>query len=156
GDRDRLRVVALLLGPPRLARAIGHGLVLQRALAPLVADRAVEGGVDEEELEDAVLGLLHAVGRGGDLHVGAALDQPAGLERGAAAGVDLDQAHAAHADRLHARVVAEARDVGAVPLARVDQQLAALDVDLLAVDGDRDGVGDRAGAGTFAHQPPTP
>ena len=33
-------------------------LVLQRALAALVAHRAVERVVDEQELEDAVLGLL--------------------------------------------------------------------------------------------------
>ena len=57
-DRDRLLEVALLLDEPALARAVGHRLVLQRALAALVADRAVERVVDEEELEDAVLGLL--------------------------------------------------------------------------------------------------
>ena len=37
---------------------------------------------------------------------------------------DLDQAHAAHADRLHALVPAEARDVDAVVLRGLDQQLA--------------------------------
>ena len=42
GDGDRLGVVPLLLDPARLARAVGHGLVLQRALAALVAHRAVE------------------------------------------------------------------------------------------------------------------
>ena len=68
-DRDRLLVVALLLDEAALARAVGHGLVLERALAALVADRAVERVVDEEELEDAVLGLLGDRGLGVDLHV---------------------------------------------------------------------------------------
>ena len=55
--RDGLLEVALLLDEAGLARAVGHGLVLERALAALVADRAVERVVDEQELEHAVLGL---------------------------------------------------------------------------------------------------
>src|SRR4051812_49713747 len=39
-------------------------------------------------------------------------------------GVDVDDAHTAHPDRLHARVVAEARDEDAVLLGRGDDQLA--------------------------------
>ena len=50
-----------------LARAVGQGLVLQGALAPLVAHRAVERVVDQQELEDAVLGLLDLVGVGDHL-----------------------------------------------------------------------------------------
>ena len=61
---------------------------------------------------------------------GGALDHAARLQRGAPAGVDLDEAHAAHADRVHPRVVAEARDVDAVPLGGVDDQLALAGVDL--------------------------
>ena len=57
-ERDGLGVVALLLDEAALAGAVGDGLVLQGALAALVADRAVQRVVDEEELEDAVLGLL--------------------------------------------------------------------------------------------------
>jgi hypothetical protein len=59
GDGDRLLVVPLLLDEPALARAEGHGVVLEGALAALVAHRAVERVVDEQELEDPVLGLLH-------------------------------------------------------------------------------------------------
>ena len=73
-------------------------------------------------------------------HAVAALDHAARLQRRAATGVDLDEAHAAHADRVHPRVVAEPGDVGAGALARVDEQLALLGDDLVAVDGD----GDRA------------
>ena len=42
GQRDRLLEVALLLEEPGVARAVRERLVLQRALAALVADRAVE------------------------------------------------------------------------------------------------------------------
>ena len=103
---------------------VGERLVLERALAALVADRAVERVVGQQELEHAVLGLLHLVDAGDDLHALGDLDEARRLQRGAARALDLDQAHAAHADRLHARVVAKARDVGPGPLGRLDDQLA--------------------------------
>ena len=42
----------------RLGPAVAHRLVLQRALAALVADRAVERVVDEQQLHDALLRLV--------------------------------------------------------------------------------------------------
>ena len=140
-DHDRLLEVPLLLHEPALARAVGERLVLERALAALVAHGAVERVVDEEELEDAVLRLLGDLALGVDLHVGRDGDHAGGLEGGAAAGVDLDDAHPAHADRLHPRVVAEARDVGAVALGGLDHELAGLRLDLLAVDREEHGLG---------------
>ena len=125
-DGDGLLEVALLLNEAGLARAVGQGLVLQRALAALVAHRAVERVVGQQELEHAVLGLLHLLRGGVDDHAVAGLDEAGRLQRGAARALHLDQAHAAHADGLHARVVAEARDVGPGPLRRGDQQLALL------------------------------
>jgi hypothetical protein len=56
-DRDRLLERLLLEGHPRVAGAVTERQVLQRALAPLVADRAVERMVDEDELERGVLAL---------------------------------------------------------------------------------------------------
>ena len=50
-DRDRLLEVALLLDVAALARAVAERLVLQRALAALVADRAVERVVGEQQLD---------------------------------------------------------------------------------------------------------
>jgi hypothetical protein len=47
---------------PALARAEGVREVLQRALAALVADGAVERMVDEQELEDAGAGVDHVGG----------------------------------------------------------------------------------------------
>ena len=143
-DRDRLLEVALLLDEAALARAVGQRLVLQRALAALVADRAVERVVDQQELEHAVLGLL------GDLADSVSTTMPAatwimqaGCSAGPAARVDLDEAHAAHAHRLHALVVAEARDVDAGPLGGVDDQLALARPRRRAVD--RDGSRCRTG-----------
>ena len=112
-DRDRLLEVALLLDVPALARAVRVRLVLQRALAALVTHRAVERVVGEEELEHALLGPLDA-GRGGahDLALGDRRHAADDHHR-AARTLDFDEALAAHADRPHARVVAEPRHVGA-------------------------------------------
>ena len=54
-DRDRLLEGELLEAHPRVAGPVAEGEVLQRALAALVADGAVERVVDEDELERRVL-----------------------------------------------------------------------------------------------------
>ena len=68
-DRDRLLEVPLLLDVAALAGTVAERLVLQRALAALVADRAVERVVGEEQLEDALLGPPRQRRLGVDLHV---------------------------------------------------------------------------------------
>jgi hypothetical protein len=50
---------ALVVGEAAGVEAIGHGLVLQVALAALVADRAVERVVDQQEFQHALARLLH-------------------------------------------------------------------------------------------------
>ena len=109
-QRERLLEVALGLDEARDAAAPAERVVLQRALAALVADRAVERVVDEQELEDGLLRLLHP--RRVRVHDHAVLD------RGRAAGLqlrdalDLDEAHAAGADRrAELRLVTEDRDL---------------------------------------------
>ena len=57
-DGQRLGEVTLLLDESRLSWAVDKGLVLERALTALVADRAVQRVVGEQELEHAVLRLL--------------------------------------------------------------------------------------------------
>ena len=104
-------------------------LVLQWTLAALVADRAVERVVGEQELEDAVLGLLHLLRVGDDVHAVVHLDVAGRLQRRAPRPVDFDEAHAAHADRLHARVVAEARHVVAGALGGFDDEFAGCGLD---------------------------
>ena len=137
GDGDGLLEVALLLDEPRLPGAVGQGLVLQGALATLVAHRAVERVVDEQELEHAVLGLLDLVGVGHHRRALLHLDVAAGLQRRSPGPADLDQAHPAHPDRLHPRVVTEPGDEGPRPLGRGDEHLALPPTDLPAVEGER-------------------
>ena len=58
GDGDRLREGALDVLEAGLGAAVGHRLVLQRAFAALVADRAVQRVVDQQQLHHAVLRLV--------------------------------------------------------------------------------------------------
>ena len=58
GQWDRLGEGALGAVEAGLGAAVGHRLVLQRALAALVADRAVQRVVDQQQLHDAVLRLV--------------------------------------------------------------------------------------------------
>jgi hypothetical protein len=98
-ERDRLLEVALLLDVPALARTVAERLVLQRALAALVADGAVERVVDQQQLEDALLCPFDRVGGGvHDLAVGHRGHARHDHHR-AAGTLHLDQALTAHADR---------------------------------------------------------
>jgi hypothetical protein len=98
-DRDRLLEGPLREGVTRHRRAPAERQVLERALAAFVADRAVERMVDEDELEGRVLpvgGRLRGLG-GADDHSVRRRQGAAGLELRHA--LDLDEAHAAGADR---------------------------------------------------------
>ncbi len=95
---ERLLEVALGLDEARGARARAVGDVLQRALAALVADRAVERVVDEQELDHRALGVVHALGLRVDDH--AVLDRRRARGLQLRDPLDLDQAHAAGADGL--------------------------------------------------------
>ncbi len=139
-DRDGLLVVALLLHESALARAVAERLVLQRALAALVTDGAVERMVREEQLDHPLLRALDllrlcahdlAVGHGG--HARHDHHRPARA-------LHLHHALAAHADAAHARVVAEARDVLALTVGGSDDELALARGDRAAVDRDAHGV----------------
>ena len=134
---ERLAEVALGLDEARRARAPAVGDVLQRALAALVADRAVERVVDEQELDHRALRVVHALGLRVDDH--AVLDRrgAAGLQLRDA--LDLDQAHAARADGLaELGLVAEDRDLDVAVLGGVDEHRVLRRGDLAAVDRERD------------------
>ena len=62
GQTQRLAVGALRIGETGLCATIGHCLVLQGALATLIADRAVQRVVDQQELHHAMLCLLGNLG----------------------------------------------------------------------------------------------
>ena len=136
-DRAHIFVVdrALVLVVAREAAAIGHRLVLQVALAALVADRAIERVVDEQELHHPLARLLDHRGVGADrLAVGGG--QRAARLRLGRPRRDLDQAHPAIAGDAEPLVIAEARDFLPRQLARLEHGRALRDLDLDAVDGD--------------------
>jgi hypothetical protein len=146
-ELERLLEVALGIGEAALARAPSHRDVLERALAALVADRAVERVIDEQEFDDRVLRLLHPVGLGVDDHSVA--------DRGRAGGLklrhplDLDQAHPAGADRIaELRLVTEDRDLDVAHLGRVVEHHPLGGRHLAAVDDQGHRVADLAGQAT--------
>ena len=136
-DRAHVLVVdrPLVLLEPRARAAIGDRLVLQVALAALVADRAVQRVVDEQELHHPFAGLLdHRAICADRLAIGGG--QSATRLRLGRPGSNLDQAHAAIAGDRQPLVVAEARDLLAGKLARLQHGRALRDLELDAVDGD--------------------
>jgi hypothetical protein len=118
--------------------AIGHRLVLQVALAALVADRAIERVVDEQELHHPLARLLDH-GRVGLDHRRLAFRagaQVAHLHRAGGGGFrraahHLDKAHPAIAGDGQPLVVAEARDLDPRLLAGLDQGHRPVDLDFL-------------------------
>ena len=133
---------ALVLVVAGVVDAIGHGLVLQVALAALVADRAVQRVVDEQELHHPFARLLdhrRLVADHRRLAVRAGRQIAHGRRRrpsASAAALHLDQAHAAVAGDRQPLVVAEARDLRARLLARLEQRVLRRHVDFDAIDDD--------------------
>ena len=135
---------ALFFVVARGRAAVADGQVLQLALAALVADRAVERVVDQQELHHDCWALMRLVALGADDHA---------LRDGRGAGrhrlgrlLDVDQAHAAVGRDRELLVIAEVRDVGARLVGRMHDHAAFGDLDLLAVEFDFDHVGAAASA----------
>src|SRR5690606_24487040 len=139
-DRDGLLEGPLELDETALTGPVGHGLVLERALPTLVTDRAVERVIDQQVLENGLLGLGDGGALGVDDHPVVDRRGARGHEGGAPRSLALDQTHAAHAHGGHALVPAEPRDVGPLVLGGLDQQLAGGHLVLHPVDGDRDRI----------------
>ncbi len=146
-DRDRLVERPLREVHARRAGAEAEGQVLERAFAALVAVRAVERVVEEDELEDRLLALsrLRARLRRAELEPVLRRQRAGRLELRHP--LDLAEAHAAGADRRpEPRLVAEDRDLDPRRERALDHPGALRDLDLPAVDRDRDQLG-RAHAG---------
>jgi hypothetical protein len=145
-ERQRLLEVALGLDEARAPAAPAERDVLQWALAALVAHRAVERVVDEQELDHGLLRLLDAVGLRVDDHAVLHRGRAAGLQLGDA--LDLDQAHAAGADgRAELGLVAEDRDLDVAVLGGIDEHrvLGRADLDPVDREGDHPLLGARHG-----------
>jgi len=123
----------LVLGVAGAVAAIAHGLVLQVALAALVADRAVQRVVDEQELHHPFARLLHHRRVGEDL-LPLGGRQGAGRLRLGRPGLHLDQTHAAVAGDRQTLVVAEARNLMARALSDLQHGHAGLELGLDAID----------------------
>ena len=105
-------------------------VVLQRALARLVADAAVDRVVQRDELQDGLAVGLHVVRVGEHLHAGADGHVAGDVE---AAAFDFDQAHAAVAGRRQLLVPAEVRDEVAVRARDLHHGLVGVRLDGLPV-----------------------
>ena len=137
-DRNRLREPPLRVDIPGATGPVCKGLILQRALAALVAHRAVERVVDQKELEHTLLAVARELAR--ELRFD---DHPVGDRRCArgerfALPFDLDEALPARAERVEQRVVAEARDVLPHLLGCADYERAGRDRDVDTVDREID------------------
>src|SRR5262249_2330603 len=134
---DRLRERALDVFEAGIRAPVAHRLVLQRALAALVADRAVQRVVDQQQLHYTLLSLVGGGGR--QLR---AYDHPVGGHGSArrhrfALAFNLNQALSARADGVEQGVIAESRDLDAYQLRRPDHQRALRHRQLDVVDGHR-------------------
>src|SRR5262249_17848821 len=126
-----------------VARPVAERQVLERALAALVADRAVERVVDEDELERRVLRLGRHRRGGGRLH-----DHPVGGGQ-RAGGLRLRRPRrgpagapaAPREGRPEPRFVAEDRNLDPGVERRLDEPDSLRHLDLDVVDGDRDELG---------------
>ena len=132
-QRQRLLEVALGLDVARAPTAPAEGDVLQRALAALVADRAVQRVVDEQELDDRLLRVGDALGLRVDDHAVLDRRRAAGLQLRDA--LDLHEAHAAGADRrAELGLVTEDGDLDVAELGGVDEHRVLGSGDLATVD----------------------
>ena len=127
GDRALILVIA------RLATAISDRLVLQIALATLIADRAIERMVDEQELHHPFARILDHRRVGEDLLLVRRRKRARCLRLGRPR-LHFDQAHPAIAGDAQPLMIAETRDFLAGEFARLEHGGTSGNFDLDAID----------------------
>jgi len=125
--------VQLALDEAALTGAIAEDHVLQFALAALIANRAIQRMIGQQEFERSLARLLHEVGIGAHHHALGDRRGAAHLQLGSF--LDLDQTHATGGLQRVVFVITEGRHLDAVLSRDFDQQLALLRLDLASVDG---------------------
>jgi len=125
-----------VFGKPAVVPAHQHVVFLEAAFAGLVADGAVHGVVDEQELEHVADRLADAVVVGPDHH--AVAHRRAARDLQLRDALDLHQAHPAVARDRQAGMVAVVGDVNAVVKGGLQDRLAGYGLDGASVDGDGD------------------
>jgi hypothetical protein len=140
GDHQRADVLVLdspfVLVVPACGVPVEVGVVLQVALAALVADGAVERVVGEQELHDCAPRESGGLGVGPDLHGGGDLGAAGGHWLGRL--LDVDQAHPAVACHFESFVIAEAGNFNAVLLGRLEDGEVVIDLVGFVIDKDLD------------------
>ena len=144
-QRAKVQVFGRALGFAVAAEidAVSHGLILQIAFAALIADRAIQRVVDQQEFHHAFAGLAdhRAVGANFAGRAIGPRTQILDLHRARGGGLgraahDLDQTHAAVAGDRQALVIAKARHLDAGLFAGLDQGQVGIDLDHLVIDLD--------------------
>src|SRR6185436_19277700 len=133
----------VVLGRLHLGVARDRGLavvavvvVLQRALARLVADAAIDRVVERDELQHLLAPRTYALGVGADAHALGDRHVAGDVEPAGGRAVALDLADATVAGHRQGRMPAEVRDLVAAGARRLHHGLAGLGLDPVAVDPD--------------------
>jgi hypothetical protein len=128
--------VALLFNKSAFARTMTKCLVLQRALATFVAHWAVERMIRKQQLEHTLLGFLDALGLGIN-NLTFCNGRHARHHHHRSAWTDnFNETLAAHAHRLHARVIAKAWNEIVRAVCRSNDHLALACSNDFAINGD--------------------
>ena len=133
-------IVTLLFNKATLARAMTKCLVLQWALATLVADRAIERMISEQQLEHAFLGFLDAFGLGINNLALCNWRHARHHHHWTAWANNFNETLAAHAHRFHAWVITKARNEIVCAVGCRNDHLTFACSNDFAVDSDADRV----------------
>ena len=112
----------------RMVEPVGHRLVLKIALAALIADRAVQRMIDQQEFHYTVTGILDRLGIGLNDHA-VADGHRTGSDRFRRT-LHFHETHAAVTGNRKPLVVAETGDFNAGLFAGLEDRYAVLDLDL--------------------------
>ena len=118
----------------RYVAAVAHGNVLQLTLAALIANRAVERMVDEQELHDGFLSLQGV--RRLRRHLHAVHDRCSTCRHGLRCALDFHQTHATVGGDAQFLVIAETWNQDSGLVSRLDDHGATTSFERLAVDLD--------------------
>ncbi len=129
-------IVQLFFSETAVIEAVAESHVLQFAFAALVADRAIERMIGEQELEHVLARVMNLRRIGADDHAFGRDERAGRLQFGHF--FDFDETHAARSLERKSLVVAERRDFHLHALGGIDHERAGGDGNFLLVDRERD------------------
>ena len=131
-ERHLLGFVDLLFDESTVTRPKIMGILLQDTLAGLIADRAIEGVIDQDEFQHAFTGLFD-LGRFGEDDHAIGGDGRAG-RHGLGHLLHLHQAHPAVGFHLEFRVITKIRYLNPQPFGGLDNIRPRIDCDVAIID----------------------